>query len=263
MGVRKKAICIISNSREQFLSLRRALRLSFPVAVFYFYDTGIVKKGQLGAVESPRHKKAGILIALFSHHDENLRIVCLIKYLRIMRKLQFPLIYISTSSISHVKGRYSILRYGAKSHLYCQLPVKLPDFIKAISASKYMSNENHDLFCREFSGNHKQFYEETVLSLVSKAKNIVANKNRKRWGNLINKLYQLEGYLSHETPVTWYGKISFGGRDEILATLIHSEIEKIAQFDRLPEARDPLLKNVDSLSILLNRWYDLVEKNFE
>ena len=263
MGVRKKAICIISNSRELFLSFKRALRLLFPKSNFYFYDTGMIDRDQLEDIESPTYKKAGVLIALFSHHDENLRIICLIKYLRIVRKLQFPLIYISTSSINNVKGRYSILRYGAKSHLYCQLPVNIPDFIKAISASKYMSNENHDLFCREFSGNHKQFYEETVLPLLSKAKNIVANKNRKRRGDLINKLYQLEGYLSHETPVTWYGKISFGGRDEILATLIHSEIEKIAQFDHLPEARDPLLKNIDSLSILLNRWYDLVEKNFE
>ena len=70
MGVRKKAICIISNSRELFLSLRRALRLSFPMAVFYFYDTGIVEKGRLDDIESPRYKKAGILIADFLHESE-------------------------------------------------------------------------------------------------------------------------------------------------------------------------------------------------
>jgi len=262
MGVRKKAICIISNSRELFLSLRRALRLSFPEAEFYFYDTGIVEKGWLDDVESPRYKKAeaGVLIADFLHDsEESLRVCRFIKYLRIRKGLQFPLIFASATDLIDMKKHYDILNYGPKSHLHSQIPIDLLQLIDTIFTSIPMSKDNYELFCEQYSEKHEKFYKQRVLPLLKEGNNIVLNYNRSKWDGFINDVYLLLHDLGQDTPLTCHEKVLYKrNNDQALGILLANDVAELSKKVK-PQSED-----LKGLSFLLDRWFSLVtQKNFE
>jgi hypothetical protein len=262
MGVRKKAICIISNSRELFLSLRRALRLSFPEAEFYFYDTGIVEKGWIDDVESPRYMKAeaGVLIADFLHDsEESLRVCRFIKYLRIKKGLQFSLIFASIAGMSDMKKRYDILNYGPRSHLHSQIPIDLSRLVNTISISIPMDKDIHKKFCKEYSEKHQQFYEQQILPLLKEGNEIALKYNRSKWAGFIEDLYVVLHYLGKETPLTCHEKVLYKrNKNQELGILLESEVAELSRKD-VPRKED-----LRELSFLLDCWFSLVtQKNFE
>lgn len=258
--VGKKAICVISSSRELFLSLRRALGLSFPEADFYFHDTAIVNKDQYDDIESPRDKKAGVLIADFLYHnEENIRVCRFIKYLRVKKELQFPLIFASITAANDMKRRYDILSYGAESHLYCQIPLDLSRLINAISSSIPMDDDNYQIFCNQFSEKHKKVYTEKILPLLKEGNEIVGRYNRQKWKAFIADLNKLVVYVGEETPLTCHERVLYKGKDaQALGILLQNKAAELSRKDKLKN------EDLKVLSFLFHRWFILVtEKNFE
>jgi len=239
MGVRKKAICIISNSRELFLSLRRALRLSFPGAVFYFYDTSIVGKGRLDDVESPRYKKAGILIADFLHDDEeSLRICRFIRYLRISRGLQFPLVFCSFCGRHELLSHYDVLTYGIdtgnkkSSSQYCPIPIDLSTLTELISSAIPLTNGNYNLFLEKYSGRYKNLYENSVIPLLKQLDKASASCNECEWRELADQVDQLTNTVIGVTPLTCHERILHNRSSGSLSSHLKNEVLELSGYIR-------------------------------
>lgn len=264
MGVKKKAICIISNSRELFLSLRRALRLSFPVAVFYFYDTGIVEKGRLDDIESPRYKKAGVLIADFLHDDEENLMVCrFIKYLRIKKGLQFSLVFCSFSRMNELLNRYDVLTYGVDaknqkvSSQYCPIPLDLSILSELISNAIPLTNGNYDLFFEKYSGRYKNLYENSVIPLLNRLDKTSATSNESGWIELVDQVNQMTKTIISVTPLTCHERILHNGSSGSLSSHLKNKVLELSKCKYLK-------KDTSGIRFLFQQWYRLVsEKSFE
>jgi len=252
MVVKKKVIGIICDSKELFLSLKRALALSFPAVIFYFYDTGLAEKDSFDKVETPIFKEEGVLIAFLPYDEENLRVCRFVKYLRIKRGLRFPLIFCSFISGETLQGDYDVLTYGRKSHSYCPIPIELSMLVETISSVDTMSDGNYRLFFRQYSGKHREYYEKEVLPLLAQFNDIERE-------DFIEKLEGLIYELISNTPLTCHKEIWYNGGKRTLSWHLYSEMDRLKSFNETLQT-----ENLAGIRELLNQWYKLVmDKTFE
>jgi hypothetical protein len=158
MGVRKKAICIISNSRELFLSFRRALKLSFPNASFSFYDT-ITTNNQFylplvrGANFRSNLLKYRLIIAVAHWDAKPLEIIRFVHHLRSDLAWEGSFLAIVNKElekqrlreINLIGERAERFRFGQlPGHAVIYLPFLLTDFLDEVAKLEDMYIEVWD-----------------------------------------------------------------------------------------------------------------------
>lgn len=251
MGVRKSTIGMICDNKELFLSLRRALNLSFPKASFYFYDSSPLEGTWIDSVEIPKYKKAGALLALFGQNEGDNNVCGVIKYLRIKGGLQFPLIVCSFAKAEDMERRYDVLTYGGS--YYFPIPMDLSALTNLISSAIPMSDGNFRLFYKQYSGRHREFYEGRILPALKRVENIKSDRAEK--DNAISTLDKTILELIGNTPITCHERIENQGKINTLSYHLTNGMSRMKIVNNERQMSEELL----NMKYLLDCWYELIK----